>query len=353
MDFVNETDFGAGFLNTVSGEDHLLGAVIARPTFRVEDERLVPTPDRPWPIDPAPKETPYGTFPGDTPFLSGGIDLFVVGNAYQPAGRPEPELRVDIRVGEAFNQAVRVVGDRTWKAIPKTSMFGDTSVELRATAPEPFVSMPLGYDRAFGGAAKAENLDYSYPSNPGGKGLYLSAEQAENQPLPNLEDYDDPIATFEDRPEPVGTAPYPTDGSLRPLNALDLETDEEHPENTRIRRIKPLFFNGAHPRMILRPDQTPGAGETVEVTHVRPDGGLKFSMPDVALHAHVQLEDRNHLFPLHLDQIGILAEEESVFLSYRVTFRYRFTAMERRRTTLHAGELPAELPAHYPRSWDE
>ena len=333
MEFINTAPFGARFFNTVFGEDRMLGAVVARPTFRIEAERLVPTPDQPWPIEGAPVETPHGTFPADTPFLSGGIDVFVTGNGYAPPGQASSEVRVDVTVGAAFKRSIRVIGDRVWRSESAAGVPPEQR-DLRPTPPQPFVSMPLTWDRAFGGSAPAEPMPFAYPANPGGRGFYLAAEQAENNPLPNLEDYDAPIKHFLDRPEPVGTAPYPPEGSLRALNAIDLEINKQQPEESRIKRITPRFFNSANPRMIIPPARTPRPGELIEVTAVRPTGSLRFTMPAVRLRVEVKLEDRSYLFPLHLDQIGILAEEQRVFLSYRVAFKYRIVPMELRRTTL-------------------
>ena len=284
MDLVNKTPYGAAFINTTMGEDDLLGAVIARPTFRIEGERLVPTPDEPWPVGPSPEETAYGEFPGDVPFLLGGVDVFVFGNAHQPKGEPGPRLRVDVRVGQ-FLRAFEVIGDRRWEKQ------GDALV---ATAPEPFVSLPLTYENAYGGSVQLPEGEYRFMANPPGKGICFSAEQAEGVSLPNLEDPEHLIATFEDQPEPVGLAPYPAEGMLKQLNSIEYDAD---PANTHITQLKPLCFNNAHPKMIIEPSMAPKPGDRVEVTHAHPDGDLYFDMPEFALHAHVQLGERNSVFP--------------------------------------------------------
>lgn len=342
MDLANTTPFNADILRTAFGEDHLLAALIARPTFRIEGRELVPTPDEPWPVDAGPMETPAGSFPGDMPFLSGGVDVFLVGNAYQPGGAEGPTLRVDVRVGEDFERQLLVIGDRTWQR---------NGAGLVASEPQPFVSMSLGYENAYGGKATIPEGEMTCMANPLGKGFYVSAEQAEGGALPNLEDPESPIASWEDKPEPVGTAPYPEDGSLRPLIAV--EFDPENLDVPKLDRVKPLFFNRAHPKMIIEPARAPKPGAEITATHVRPDGDLRFVLPELELHAHVQLEDRSYVFPLHLDQIGILAEDERVFLSYRVVFRYRVAPLERRRTTLRAGALPSAVPDDYVQVWED
>ena len=60
MEFVNATPASLAFLNTTFGKNHMLAAVIARPTFRVDGGQLVPTPEFQWPVGRQPAETPYG-----------------------------------------------------------------------------------------------------------------------------------------------------------------------------------------------------------------------------------------------------------------------------------------------------
>src|SRR5690606_16313300 len=64
-------------------------------------------------------------------------DVIVVGQAHAPGGQPVTQLDVGLRVGP-IQKVLRVFGDRFWNA------FGPS-------APQPFVSMPLVYERAYGG----------------------------------------------------------------------------------------------------------------------------------------------------------------------------------------------------------
>lgn len=328
MNFANTTPAGAAFLNTTFGEQHMMAAVVARPAFRIEDGRLLPDPEFRWPVGHMPAQTPYGAFPGDVPFLTGGIDVFVIGNVWQPGAQAGPELTAEVRIGERLLRRITAIGDRRWVR---------ENGSLVPGAPEPFVSMPLAYERAFGGAVETENGACAWPANPTGKGFYLTPEQAEGQPLPNLEDPQHRIATIEDRPEPMATGPYPAEGSLLMEDAVELDLESANPG---LKRIRPLMFNRAHPRMILAPSDTPRHGEVVEVTHASPTGALRFAMPELAFHARVELEDRRYDFPLHLDQIAILLDEPRVVLGYRVVFKYRLVKGERRRTTLREGAVP-------------
>jgi hypothetical protein len=340
MDFENLTAQNAILLRSSWGPDTMLGAVVARPTFRIEGTRLVETPDDPWPLQEGPIETPYGEFPAEMPFLSGGVDVFVVGNAYQPGGQPGPDLQMNVRIGTALDCAIDIFGDRVWE-----KRWG----KLVQSDPEPFVSMPLTYARAYGGTLQIDEGMFGWPANPEGKGFYFTAEQAEGNPLPNLEDPEHPIESFEDRPDPLCPAPLPIVSGLRTLNAVELDLT---PGEERIKQLKPLMFNNAHPRLIIEPGRSPRPGDTVEITCVRPDGDIRFVLPELSHHVHVQLEDRSYVFPLHLDLIGVIAEEMKVVLGYRVVFTYTLHALERRLCSLRPGPLPSSVPAEYVRTWE-
>lgn len=262
------------------------------------------------------------------PYLTGGIDVFVLGSLWQPESRPGMELTAEIRVGERLRRRITAIGDRRWVRGNGTLVPG---------APEPFVSMPLSWERAFGGAVETENGPCAWPANPAGRGFYLTADQAEGQRLPNLEDPERRIASFEDRPEPVATEPYPPEGSRIMERAVELDLDSSNPG---LKGIRPLMFNRAHPRMILAPADTPRQGEIVEITHASPAGALRFALPELAFHVRVELENRRYHFPLHLDQIAVLLGERRVVLGFRVVFKYRLVKGERRRTALCEGAVP-------------
>src|SRR5256885_5641452 len=68
-----------------------------------------------------------------------GTDVALVGSAHAPRGRAVTEMLCAVSVA-GRRKVVRVVGDRTWRG-----------AVAGATSPVPFVSMPLVYERAFGG----------------------------------------------------------------------------------------------------------------------------------------------------------------------------------------------------------
>ncbi len=119
-------------------------------------------------------------------------EVLVTGRAFARDGVPAPgvEVRVTLRRDEValVDKRLAVVGNRYW-------------IGGRASAPVPFVSMPVDYAHAFGGAA--------YALNPIGKGIdAVVTERGEVVPLPNVEDPREAIASPEDRPAPAGLGPY-------------------------------------------------------------------------------------------------------------------------------------------------
>ena len=339
MDLINTTPFAAEFFNTVVGEDRMLGSVVVRTVHRITDGNLVPDPARKWPVTGEPYKTEFGEFDGEGPFVREGCDLFVLGHAY-PRDSGGVTATVDLHVGSGFRFSVMVFGDRVWVR---------QGPGLVPSEPEPFERMPLIWEHAFGGTTKADGLDLPWGSNPRGRGFYWDEAQAEGQFLPNLEDPEHRVRAWDDRPDPVGTAPYARDWQLRLLNSAEVDFSGPVPK---VRRLKPAYNNNALPRLIL--PQPPGEGDLVVVTGVRPGGAhLAFRMPALAYHVYVQLQDRGYVLPAQLEALAILAEEERVMLGYRCCFRYRLVPLERRAAVLRAGPVSARPLADYLIDWRE
>jgi len=110
--------------------------------------------------------------------------------------------------------------------------------------------------------------------------------------------------------------------------------------------------------MVIPAEKSPKPGDVLRLSHGRKDGtDLTFVLPNAGFHLHVQLEDREKVVPLHLDQIGIIAGDARVLLSYRVVIEYRLMRNERRVCSLYEGPMPEEIPASYRRDlrdeWDD
>lgn len=132
-----------------------------------------------------------------------GTDVVLVGSAHAPRGRAVTEMLAAVSVAGRC-KVVRVVGDRTWRGLVGG-----------ATPPAPFVSMPLVYERAFGGhdedpvdagASHADGGVAAEERNPVGVGFRAvrRLRRGAGVRLPNLEDPRSPWRTLGDRPPPAG-----------------------------------------------------------------------------------------------------------------------------------------------------
>jgi uncharacterized protein YjbI with pentapeptide repeats len=123
-------------------------------------------------------------------------EVHFVGSCHPPGG-PVTSSRAGLRVGRVAKQ-VAVFGDRFYKG----GLFGGV------TDPEPFRSMPLVWERAFGGPGIG--------GNPIGRGLTALAGDAKKRvALPNLEDPAHLIGGKSERPAPACFAPVPPGWPVR------------------------------------------------------------------------------------------------------------------------------------------
>lgn len=130
-------------------------------------------------------------------------DVVVHATAHAPGGRPATSVVVGLAVGR-LRKRLRVTGDRLW-------LHGGGGV--RASEPEPFLRMPIRYERAFGGMDATDPdpaRQGEEPRNPIGTGFALRAERLAGARLPNVELPGEEIRAWDDRPPPVGFGPVPS-----------------------------------------------------------------------------------------------------------------------------------------------
>jgi hypothetical protein len=238
-------------------------------------------------------------------------DIVMMGEACSPDKRPVDQLDVTLAVGDR-KKVVRVFGDRQWKS----SIIG-----LEITPPVPFESMPLVYERAYGGehVIDKEKQEILYEArNPVGKGFVGKRSKKEliGTMLPNLEDPAQLIRKPGDQPPPACfgfVAP-----SWEPRKSFSGTYDEAWqqkrapylPEDFDTR-----FFNSAHPDLVA--DDYLKGGELVTITNMSPSGPFKFKLPVCDIEVAVLFAGETESPDLNLETVFLEPSENRLSMLWR------------------------------------
>ncbi|NVJ26292.1 MULTISPECIES: DUF2169 family type VI secretion system accessory protein [Myxococcus] len=203
-------------------------------------------------------------------------DVVVNALAHAPGGKPTTVLDVSLQVG-ALKKQLRVFGDREWKR----AVLGGPAM----SAPRPFVTLPVCYERAFGGwDRKAEDAAEHrvHPDNPVGTGFVTQASHSGEVALPNVESPRHLIRSWKDRPPLAGLGAIPSDWSPRRELA---GTCDERWKKTRF-PLLPEDFDERFHQCAPVDQQVPGflkGGERVELVNLSRWSRLGFELPKVWL----------------------------------------------------------------------
>ncbi|WP_164010454.1 DUF2169 family type VI secretion system accessory protein [Pyxidicoccus trucidator] len=243
--------------------------------------------------------------------LKPGTDVVLVGDAFSPGGRAVSTCLVSMSVG-ALQRTLQVFGERQWKG---------GVMSPRGSTPEPFVRMPLRYERAFGGTHVREGATgevLAEPRNPVGRGFRgkRSASEMLNLPLPNVEDPRAPIQGISDAPAPVGVGYVAP--SWMPRKAMAGTYDDAW----RTRRapylpvdFKPDYFRAASPGLCA-----PGflvGGEPVELRNLSPSGVVRLNLPRCELDVTARIAGRPQQARMRLETVLLEPGEERLSLLWR------------------------------------
>ena len=220
-------------------------------------------------------------------------DVILHGSAHTPPG--EPALHVDVRLQVGpLSKTLRVFGRRWWTS---------GALGLMLSEPEPFERAPLSYEHAFGGVDEkhADPAQHAREArNPVGTGFAMDPEHLVDTLACSVEDPDDLITTPRQRPRPAGFGPVDRHWAPRAQLAgtYDRAWEDER------RPLSPLdfqerFYQCAPEDQHITPHLR--GGEEVVLTHLTPEGTLRFTLPRVALGFETELGDElvHHRQSLH------------------------------------------------------
>ncbi|HEY6924501.1 MAG TPA: DUF2169 domain-containing protein [Steroidobacteraceae bacterium] len=201
-------------------------------------------------------------------------DFLVHGSAWVPEGGRAPYVDVQIMAGPIVKR-LRVFGDRRWER--------GVAGQIKASRPQYFGSMPIVYERAYGGwdTCLADPADHRMETrNPIGTGFALRAEHCVGQLLPNVEYADQLIGAWDDCPTPAGLSAVECHWSPRREHA---GTYDERWLATRF----PLWaedFDSRYYNSAPVDQQGPGfwrGGETIDLLNLNKAGRMTFALPRI------------------------------------------------------------------------
>jgi hypothetical protein len=195
-----------------------------------------------------------------------GTDVLVHGCARAPDERPAGCVESGWTVGPLSKQ-VRVFGDWVWRK---------TWSGISPSEPRPFVSLPIRYERAWGGPLGVGGARDA--ANPIGVG----ADPSPGKPVPNIEHPGKPIHSPRHRDPPASFGPVP--GHWQPRARLAGTYDSAWQEQR-----KPLVPNDFHDSYFRcapadqQLDDFLEGGEEVVLRNLTPEGTMRFRLPRITL----------------------------------------------------------------------
>jgi hypothetical protein len=248
-------------------------------------------------------------YAGEAHLLKPGTDVLLIGEAHAPRGHLVESCLVSVRVGR-LRQVLQVFGDRQWKK-------GLVSPGL--SSPKPFTTMPLVWERAFGGTHDlGEGRVLADARNPVGQGLRgkRSGSEMVGRALPNLEDPHHLIGSISDAPAPVGVGPLAPSWEPRKSCAGTYDKAWQTQRAPYLPHdFKTEFFCMAPPALHAREGLK--GGEPVELLNVSPDGMQRFTLPRCALEVTVHTAGQIERPPMRLETVLLEPGEHRVCLTWR------------------------------------
>lgn len=227
-------------------------------------------------------------------------DILLNGHAYTPNSKPDFEVDATMQVA-GVTKSARVFGDRIWEK----GVAG-----LKISDPQPFVKMPIVYERAYGGTVDppAEGKNPAMERrNPVGVGYAKDPESLIGKPAPNIEDPEQLLSGTRLKSAPIG---FGAIGRHWVPRVDWAGTYDEKWEEERLpllpRDFDERFYQSAPPDQQTR--QYLKGGEPVALLNLSPSGLLRFNLPRVWL--SFQTTIGNHTTDHHANLHTVILEPD-------------------------------------------
>lgn len=263
-------------------------------------------------------------------------DVVLIGSACAPQLQPVKHIDVHLQVSNV-SKSIRVFGNRVWLS----NLIGATK-----TDPLPFTRMPLQFERAFGGwdISHEDPTRHDFEAkNPVGQGFmrYKSKTNLENRLLPNLEDPQNLIEFWNDRPRPMGFGCIARGWQPRLSfgGTYDAKWEQERLP------LVPDDFDYRFNHTVSSDQVTSGylqGNEKVSITNVTPDSKFEFSLPGITIGMTVTYKGRTIVRFANLDTLIIEPEDRKVSLVWRCILPVKRKVFEVKKTLVFPVTLTAQ-----------
>jgi hypothetical protein len=321
MNLINLSPYEAGITIATDkyGHEHVL--VVAKGTFTINPNGTCTVAKEQHPLvyadefygEPGLSSVRYET---DFALFKHKTDVILNGSAYSPGGKQAISVDVSLAVGK-IQKTIRVFGDRVWI----DTLLGS----YKPTDPKPFHSIPLVYERAFGGGDQSHEKEQKHAfetSNLVGVGFFKYVDKRiVGTFLPNLEHPQHLIRHPKDKPPPVGFGFIGRNWRPRVSYAGTYDQvwmDERYP-------FLPLdfddrYFQGAPEDQIC--DYLQG-GELIRLRNLSPEGRLEFRLPALNIPMKLFYSSRQEEVSHKLDTVIIEPDLKRCILTWRASARLR------------------------------
>lgn len=314
LQLINDTSFSAERAALVDNNGNQVWVVIVKATYLLSEDGSV---------DHHPQQEPVCLYPqysgepgrssllreGEMVFDHPGTDITLLATAHAPNEEPVRMLDVSIAIGPVA-KTLRIFGQRTWER----GIFAP-----KMTTPEVFMTQPITYELAYGGTnirGGEPDQQEREPRNPIGRGYASSVNTSIGKPLPNIEDPEQLIEAWNDRPRPVGFGPIPAMWSprLEYAGTFDDRWQQQRmpllPEDYDSRQTQ-----SAHPDLISEPPLQ--GGERVVLTNLTPGSLLSFRLPRAHLIFTTSMQASRFRQNYQLDRVIIEPDARKLIMVWR------------------------------------